>query len=236
MIRIAICDDMSRDRQELRSILERELVKRDVSAVCFEYESGEAFLEEKDSTIAGFQLIFLDIYMADLNGLEVARRLRDGGCLATIIFLTVTPDFAPEGYEVEAAGYLLKPLNRDKLCRRLEHFLERESHNMLTLRSGANIFNVPMADILYIESNRNVLTIHTTKENIPFYGRLNDIALQLPSHAFLRCHQSFLVNMDRVFAVKDSFCMENGEEVPIRVRERKAVRETYFRYITEKIK
>lgn len=236
MIHIAICDDIPQDRREIRLALEQELGQQNVSAEIREYGNGEDFLNEEDSVIAGFQLIFLDIYMAELNGLEVARALRDEGCSAMIVFLTVTPDFAPDGYEVEAAGYLLKPLKREKLCRLLEHFRKRESTDVLTLRSGASIFTVRAADILYIESNRNVLTIHTTKENIPFYGRLNDIALQLPARSFLRCHQSFLVNMDRVFAAKDNFCMENGDEVPIRVRERRAVRETYFRYITEKVK
>lgn len=236
MVHVAICDDDSKERQELRVTLEQEFKKRNVSVDFFDYESGEELLKDIDLIVAECQLIFLDIYMADLNGLEVARMLRDAGCQATIVFLTVTPDFAPDGYEVDAAGYLIKPLNQNKLSRLLERFWQHDNYAVLTIRSGANIFTISVEEILYIDSNRNILTIHTTKENIPFYGRLNDIALQLSKYPFLRCHQSFLVNMDRVSVVKDDFYMENGDLVPIRVRERKLIRERYFHYITEKIR
>lgn len=230
MIRVAICDDIPQDRQELRAALKQEFDNRNVPAEFFEYESGEALLREQQAGAFDFRIIFLDIYMVDMSGLETARILRDKGCTAMIVFLSVTPDFAPEGYEVEAAGYLLKPLEERKLRRLLERFWQQCA--MLTFRSGTNVYTFPASDILYIESNRNVLTVHTVKENISLYGTLNGIANQLPARSFLRCHQSYLINMDRVFAAKDNFCMENGDVVPIRVRERRMIRETYFRYVT----
>ncbi len=105
---------------------------------------------------------------------------------------------------------------------------------MLTLRQGSKVYTIAPSEIVYIESNRNRLTIHTVKENILYYGRLDEMESRLPEKSFLRCHQSFLVNMDRVYAAEDVFRMETGDIVPIRVRERRAMREAYFRYMTEK--
>ncbi|MDO5146515.1 MAG: LytTR family DNA-binding domain-containing protein [Eubacteriales bacterium] len=234
MLHVAICDDEFRERQELKAVLERELESRNVPAAFTEYESGEELLDAWQTSAQDFKLLFLDIFMKKLNGVETARRLRKAGCKGTIVFLTVTPDFAPEGYEVEAAGYLMKPLDREKLLLLLDRFFKRENHSVLSFRSGTNVFRINAEDILYVESNRNVLIFHTVRENISLYGRLKDVASQLPEYPFLRCHQSFLINMNRVFSVKDDFHMENGDIVPIRVRERKIMRDAYFQYITGK--
>lgn len=232
MFRIAICDDLSKEREKLRLLLTDEFAFCDEEPEFAEYDNGSALIAAWDEGLLDVDLIFLDIYMAQLDGVETARRLRDGGCQTMIIFLTISPDFALEGYEVEAAGYLLKPLGQEKLRRLLERVLQRENPVRITLRKGSSVFNIAASEILYIESNRNRLTIHTVKETIPYYGRLDELAGQLPKKKFLRCHQSFLVNMDRICAAGDNFRMESGDIVPIRVRERKAIRETYFRYIT----
>lgn len=234
MFHIAICDDLTEERKKIRLSLKNGLAACDVSAEFMEYDSGSALLSAWENGDLDVNLIFLDIYMPELDGVEAARRLRNMGCRTDIIFLTTTPDFAIEGYEVEAAGYLLKPLEEEKLQQMFERLFQRENSPMLTLRQGNSVFTIVTSEIVYIESNRNLLTIHTIKETIPYYGRLNEMASRLPEKQFLRCHQSFLVNMDRIYAAEDDFRMETGEIVPIRVRERRAIREAYFCYITEK--
>lgn len=234
MFHIAICDDLSEEREKIRLSLKAGLAACDVPAEFMEYDSGNALLSAWENGNLDVNLIFLDIYMAGLDGVEAARRLRKMGCRTDIIFLTTTPDFAIEGYEVEAAGYILKPLEQEKLLQLLERLFQRENSTIITLRQGSSVFTIVPSEIVYIESNRNLLTIHTVRETIPYYGRLDEMADKLQEKKFLRCHQSFLVNMDRIYAAEDDFRMETGEIVPIRVRERKAIREAYFHYITEK--
>lgn len=234
MFRIAICDDLLEEREKMHLLLKDAFAARDIMAEFEEYDSGRALLSAWEKGALDVNLIFLDICMNGIDGVETARKLRNAGCRIMIIFLTVTPDFAIEGYEVEAAGYLLKPLEQEILNRLLERLLSRENPVVVALRQGNKVFNIVTSEILYIESNRNRLTIHTVKEPVFYYGRLDELASLLPEKQFLRCHQSFLVNMDRVCAAKDNFCMENGEIVPIRIRERKAMREVYFQYIMEK--
>lgn len=234
MFRIAICDDLTKERIEIRQDLQSELGACNITAEFLEYDSGEALLSAWEKDDLDVNLIFLDIYMTGLDGVETARRLRNGGCRIDIIFLTTTPDFAIEGYEVAAAGYLLKPLEKEKLRQLLERLLLREIPAVLPVRQGNRVFSIVPSEIIYVESNRNRLTIHTVRETIACYGRLDELACQLSSKQFLCCHQSFLVNMDRIYAAENDFRMETGEIVPIRIRERRAIRETYFRYITEK--
>lgn len=234
MFRIAICDDLSEEREKIRLLLKTLLAAQDIPAEFTEYDSGNALLSAWESGNLDVNLIFLDICMNGLDGVETAHRLRDTRCGTDIIFLTTTPDFAIEGYEVEAAGYLLKPLEEEKLCQLLERLFGREDSMMLTLRQGNSVYSIVSSEIVYIESSRNRLTIHTVRETIPCYGRLDELACRLSEKKFLRCHQSFLVNMDRIYAAEDDFHMETGEIVPIRVRERRGIKEAYFRYITEK--
>ncbi len=234
MFHVAICDDIERDRRETCLILKKEMADFNMDAEFIEYENGDALLEHWEEKRTDIHLIFLDIYMPGMDGIETARRLRAAGCKAAIVFLTTTPDFAIEGYEVDAMSYLLKPLEITKLQQLLKRLSEYETPRMLTLKQGNSIYTIAPSEIVYIESNRNRLTIHTIKETFFYYGRLDELAGQLPKTSFLRCHQSFLVNMDRVFVAADDFHMETGDIVPIRVRERHAIREKYFRYITEK--
>lgn len=233
MLHIAICDDEQRDREELSLVLEEELEIFHADARFLKFGSGNALVDawEKKKDI---HMVFLDIYMEGMDGIETARRLRGMGYKEEIIFLTTTQDFAIEGYEVEAAGYLLKPLEKVKLRQILQRLFRRENPAMLTLRQGSRVYTFVLSEIIYIESNRNRLAIHTEKEIFFYYGRLDEMEERLPEKQFLRCHQSFLVNMDRVYAAEDVFRMDTGDIVPIRVRERRAIREAYFRYMTEK--
>ncbi|MXP75936.1 response regulator [Lachnospiraceae bacterium WCA-9-b2] len=234
MFHIAVCDDLQRDREEICLVLKEELEAFDADARFIKFGSGNALLKAWEKKKIDFHIVFLDIFMEGLDGIETARRLRASGYKEAIIFLTTTQDFAIEGYEVDAAGYLLKPLEKIKLRQLLKRLFKREKPALITLRQGNKVYTFAPSEIVYIESNRNRLSIHTVKETIFYYGRLDEIEKILPEKSFLRCHQSFLVNMDRVYGAKDVFHMETGDLVPIRVRERRAIREAYFRYMTER--
>lgn len=179
MVRIAICDDLAADRQALRQALSKEFQLRGITAEFVEYESGTQLVSEWKKDKPLFKWLFLDIYMEGLNGVETAQRLRGLGCQTEIVFLTTTPDYALDGYEVYAAGYLLKPLLQEKLGQLLDRLLSQAAQPpVLTLRSGASVVSVDTSDILYIESLRNRLSIYTINGTIPHYGRLDDLARQ----------------------------------------------------------
>lgn len=98
--------------------------------------------------------------MGDLNGMDTARKLRDLGVKAPIVFLTASPDFALESYEVEASGYLLKPAEEKQTTAILNRLLKSELRRRISVKCRRQ-YRYPFVDeILYLESDRHTVTLH----------------------------------------------------------------------------
>ena len=120
MRKIAICDDSKLDRQLLKVAIQTYFENNEEEFKIFEYESGDNLLADIE-----VELLFLDIIMNGTNGMKIARKLRDIQFKAPIIFLTAYAYYAVESYEVQAAGYLLKPYDTNKLTLLLDEILQR---------------------------------------------------------------------------------------------------------------
>ena len=121
MRRIVICEDVEIQREMLKEILTSYFEEINEEVLILTYDSGESLVADIEEEYVEAELILLDIYMKKLNGMETAKKLRDLNCNAPIVFLTASPDFAVESYDVQAAGYLLKPFEEDKLKNLLNH-------------------------------------------------------------------------------------------------------------------
>lgn len=230
-MRIAICDDLKADRATLRAAL------NDIPALpageeteVREYVSGEALLMEAEEGDTVFDLIFLDIYMDGMTGMDTAKELRRLGVSAPLIFLTTSPDFALESYEVNAAGYLLKPIQQEKLSALLSRLLTSVDRPRVCIQSGRRRRYLFLDDILFAESDNHSLAIHMIGgEVLPCSEKLNDLAARLDGR-FLRCHQSYLVNMVHVADVVEDFILKDGHRVPIRTKERREIADAYYHF------
>ena len=120
MRKIAICDDSKLDRQLLKVAIQTYFENNEEEFKIFEYELGDNLLDDIE-----VELLFLDIIMNGTNGMKIARKLRDIQFKAPIIFLTAYAYYAVESYEVQAAGYLLKPYDTNKLTLLLDEILQR---------------------------------------------------------------------------------------------------------------
>ena len=169
--------------------------------------------------------------MGDLNGMDTARKLRDLGVKAPIVFLTASPDFALESYEVEASGYLLKPAEEKQTTAILNRLLKSELRRRISVKCIRQ-YRYPFVDeILYLESDRHTVTLHMLDGSVlETAEKLGNLEKKIEDPRFLRCHQSFLVNMDHITDVEEEFLLRNGERVPIRVRGRKDVLDAYNHY------
>ena len=135
---IAIVDDSESDRQLLQELLIRYFDASGISITIYPFQSGELFLAGLSHH--SFDLVFLDIFMDEITGMDAAHKLLEAGCDCTIIFLTSSREYALEGYEVGAFRYLLKPLTYDKLEGTLNPFLRKfrgEARNCLLYTSDA---------------------------------------------------------------------------------------------------
>lgn len=230
-LRIAICDDEDVCRTELRTVLDRVLSARGARASCEEYATGRELIA--DSAKQPFDLVFLDVYLEQENGLSVARALRSAGASTNIVFLTVSREHAVDSYEVRATDYLIKPVSEQGIERVLDRVLP-SSVPRLAFRVGTGRRYIPYGDILYLESRDHAVLLHTV-DGACYRGfaKLGDVQDQLDDGRFLRCHRSCLVNMDYIADVRDDFVLRDGTRVPVRVKEKRKMHEAYHRYFVD---
>ncbi len=235
MLRIAICDDLLLERERCRRFLRAYFFTHPYEYSLTEYSRGEALVDDYEDGAVSFDLIFLDIFMDGILGIEAARSVRRFAPRVPIVFLTTTPDYALESYDVQAFGYLVKPLDNGKASALLERFLREEydgRQKTILLREGGKRCRIAYREIESVESRRNVLLVRLENgEEHRVYARLNDVERELEGHGFLRCHQSYIVNMAQIRTVDDDFLMESGARIPIRRRGGKAIRDAYFEYL-----
>ena len=196
MLRIAICDDSQDARLSLHGAIERSLDNLGQQAEIYEFSSGEGLLRWMDRHIGEIDLVFLDMEMGELDGMETAKRLRRNFEGLQLVFVTAYADRVFEGYSVSALAYIMKPpkpKQLDEVIARCLESLHRDSGKVFLCRSGDVSYRVQLKDILYFYSDRRQLTCVARHRNYTFYGKLDDIQQELGG-GFVRIHQRYLVN------------------------------------------
>lgn len=212
---ICICDDEKELRTALRKVIKTELQLQGIPFAIQEFESGNAFLQGMHAEKT--DILFLDIEMEGLNGMETARKLRRINSSMLIIFVTAYPDYVFQGYEVHAFHYILKPYREEKIREVLRMALEEtekleEQYYIIEQKSG--IWRLPLRDIFYFKSDRKKVCAVTNEGSREFYGSLSDVELRVPDY-FIRIHNRYLVNLNHVSGISVRGCCCEGEELPV---------------------
>ncbi len=218
-MRIAIVEDRPEDQASLSALLAADAAGRGWLNETELFDSGEAFL-----TAAGsFDLVFLDVIMGGIDGLETARRFRAKGGNALIVFVTVEADFAIEGYEVDAAAFLVKPAKPEQFRRVMDRLARKLQKDVtLTLAPGQE---VPAGSVLYAAAADHYLKVYTADKT--FFPRLSleGFRALLPDGGrFLECSRGVLVNLDRVVKIDAKvLSLTDGTRLPVSRRRRQAL-------------
>jgi DNA-binding LytR/AlgR family response regulator len=184
-----------------------------------------------------YDIVFLDILMDQILGMDIARKLRSAGYTGNIVFLTSTAAYAVDSYEVEASGYLLKPHDYGKLCTLLNRIIDRTKIGQYQVSVRNTIYSIPLGEIVYVESRNNVCILHCSNgREYTIYKKLSEIETQLGDSRFLRCHQSYLVNMSYIAKADKQFELTTGDVVLIRQRNQKEIRSIYQAFASKGIK
>lgn len=230
-MRIAICDDSPFDRNLIVDLLLHYFADKPIHYELTSYESGIHLLCDIEEG-RWFDMVFLDIYLNELLGIDVAYKLRDLQYSGAIVFLTASSDFAVDSYDVAAAGYLLKPHSFEKLCMCMDRIIQSFDTNVYQIRQRARVIRVPYNEIVFVESSNSKCILHRRDgASYVIYKRLDEIERELNDNCFLRCHQSYLVNMDHIQQVDRQFELSTGDIALIRQRDLKAIRQTYLDYV-----
>ena len=194
--KIAICDDFAADRKYLSSLCERWSRHNCYRIQISEFTSAENFLfyyaEKKD-----FDILLLDIEMGAMDGVTMARKLRQDNQTVQIIFITGYADYISDGYEVDALHYLMKPIQEEKLFAVLDRAVTKliKNEKVLNIISQGEMIRLPICQINYAEVNSNYITIHS-QQTITLKMTLSELEKKLDSH-FFRAGRSALVNLKK---------------------------------------
>lgn len=229
---IGICDDCKNDMEILTRYIEQYMDMLHLNYTLSTFESGEDFLESVPTN--KYDMVFFDIYMKEKTGVETARILRETDQNCLIIFTTTSLDHALDGFEVGAVHYLVKPLSYEDVevgldrCKQL--FAQAEKY--IEFKTGRVITPILMKDIVFAEVYGNTVLIHTSSEEIKAYISLDELAKLLPKDIFLRCHRSYIVNMNFIASQDGSdFILKNSTKVPIPKKELQQMRKYYTDYL-----
>ena len=220
-MRIALVDDDQRDRTQLRTYISDYLREEGVDCEIREFENALVFLAEYAFT---FDLIVMDIDMPELSGIEAARQLRERDAHVTLMFVTNMPQYALEGYAVEAVDYLLKPLSYPDFRLKMQkarRYIARNADLPLALSTAEGVFRCNVSDVLYVESKLHYLYYHTAEQTIRVRGKLSEVADTLLPYHFARPGESYLVNLRHLKAIEGNEILVGNDHLPLS-RRRKA--------------
>ena len=233
-MRVAVCEDNEIHRDIMEHMLNRYSSERSIPFELVPYKYGKNFLYDMEEG-GYYDVVFLDIYMEDVMGNEIAHKLRAMGYQGEIVFLTASPEFAIESYDVDASGYLLKPLDYGKFRMVMDRITRNIDPSTYQIRQRTTVTKIVYHEILYIESCNSKCILHTDSgRTYTVYKTLSSVEKELEDRRFLRCHQSFLVNMDHIKQIGAQFLLSNGDIVPIRQRGVKSVRQACMDYFASK--
>ena len=234
MINIGICDDEASMRRLLRAPLEQKLQLLGADYRIFEYDCGETLLTRPETE--WLDILFLDIEMKQLSGMETARNLRKRDSHTLLIFVTAYPDFVFQGYEVHAFHYILKPYENQKIRKVLEQAIKELGQNRehyFTLEQKSGTTKIPAKKILAFSSDRRKIIISLEDGNkLEFYGKLDAVETDLPDY-FIRCHNRHLVNLNYVTALEKNGCTLRSQSFPVSRAYRQSVEIAFARLLLQ---
>ena len=221
MIRIAICDDEKHMSDHIRSMVLNFFRKKNREISLRMFSGGEELLSYNGQ----IDILFLDIQMKDMDGMETARKLRADKFRGFLVFITVLKEMVFQSFEVQAYDYLVKPVGDkqfEKTMERLYASMQNASEDSLLVQKGYEGRIIPKDEIVFCEIiDRKIYLNLASGEVVDYYERIENLETKL-NNRFYRCHRSYLINLKHLKGYKNgTACMDNGKEIPVsRLRSR----------------
>lgn len=221
MIRVAIVEDEEMHARNLEKYLNQYAEERGVEFSVKWFPDGINFISDYNGK---YDVVFMDIEMPHMNGMHCAEKLRELDNDVMLIFVTNMVQYAVKGYEVDAMGYIVKPINyvllcvlMDKVAKKVAQTTDKEIH----IKKDGYVKVIPVRDLLYVEVRDHYLVYHTANEELREIGRMKDVEKELSEHDFFRCDNSYLINLRYVSRVQDNEVMVGNDKVYVSRRRKK---------------
>lgn len=235
-MRIAIVDDEQIQRDTLKEYIDRFSTESGFKFDLDEFPSGDALLANYRLI---YDIIFFDIDMPGTNGINTARQVREQDDNVTILFITNMAQYAINAFDVEAADYIIKPVEYYSFAMKFRRAIKRavrRCRREFTLDTGDGVRKVDVGSIAYVEALDHFLTYHLVKKNaehtsIQVRGNIGEHEAMLKPYSFCRVHKSYLVNLSCVNAIRTAEVDTAGIVIPIGRRYKKGLMDEYLRFM-----
>ena len=221
MIHIAICDDSKQERQILAVLFKRYQELHATPLQIHIFQNGFSLLDAIDQG-KRFDITILDILMPGENGIEIARNIRASGADTEIIFLTSSPEYAVDSYEVKAQNYLLKPVTEEKFFASIDSILaeldEKDTASFIIYTTEKQYSRIRVSSLVYGEVTHRTITLHLADQTmisaVMTFTEFQDILKASPD--FIYPHRSYAVNMNYIqYVTKSDIILTDGQKIPL---------------------
>ena len=229
---IAICDDISTDRNAIITLI--HLYNNSINPKITQYKDAESLLQAY-SQGKRYDVLFLDVEMNQINGIEAGVQIREQQPDILIVFVSNYPQYAIPAYDCNPLYFITKPINTERFHTVFTKVIEKYKalHQYYTIRNKGQFFKILIKDIYYIEIYRKHIIFHTQTEIFETTTTtLGETLETLAPHGFLQIHQGIIVNMEHIKNIqKYSITLDNDTQLMISVRKKSDVLKTYAQYI-----
>ena len=232
LYRIAICDDIKEFAVVIEEKIKNFFERKNIRYLIDYYESGFTLLHAMEKF--HYELIFLDMEMPEINGIETGLALRKLDQEVKIIYVTAHPGYALESYSVHAFDYLLKPIDTKKMEKSLEELLltfdqSRGEVKTLSFLENRMLKTIDMKQIVYLEKEKTYVRIHCEKDTYLTTEYLADLLAKLDEEEFVQTHQGFVVGLARIHSIqKEKVVLRDGRTIPISRKQKELVKNKFF--------
>lgn len=235
-MRILVCDDEQRYCQIVKKYI-MSILDENSECVVETFNSAEKLvsycIKHKPD------ILFLDIELGDMNGIELAKYLRNKFPDLIIVYITNHPNYVFSCFETEPLNFLRKPIDKEELNKTFQRIIKKytQLHKFIPIKWQNELVNVEIKDICYVEGYNRHLEFHLFNGDCyEIVGRIDEIYDFLKLYGFIKSHQGFIVNMLHIKSFgKDEIYMKNGDTVLMSIRRRLTTKEAYSDYINRRL-
>lgn len=243
-MKIIICEDEQYWAEVLKKAVKKWASVKSVDIQCTCFTTPQRlmlYLKENDHV----DVIFLDITLgeASIDGMALAKLIRKTGGSMPIIFVSADPYRAADGYLVEAMGYLVKPIDENRLTLFLDRIIkQKRSQRVIIIESESRVTPINLRDIIFVEIRNHIVQYHTTQGIVNQRTTLNKVLLSLGEEYFVQIHRSYIIALDRIESIKSTYpysvtlTVDNEpEELPVSRKYIKNLLDVYSDDLLEKM-
>ncbi len=235
MLLIAVVDDDSKDAAFLKEHVENYCRMNGHAVMIHVFHDGLDLIRSSEN----HDIVFLDIQMGKLDGLETARFIRKINKDTILVFVTNMAQFAIKGYEVDALDFILKPPSMASIVYVMDKAMKRldgsSAKAQFSLKTSDGTISLSANDITYVEVFDHNLVYHTTRGEYTVRGRLSDVIEKLSPDRFVMCNRSFIVNLRHVTSVTSDYLLIGDTRISVSKSHRKELMKRFSSFLGDSL-